>query len=108
MRELEVLMKKLENVVFKRISSLLNEGIVNWSQIKQTLVRSIRTIFVLRNWSASNDSSNHYGSVRKGKTSFGIFQHILVLRAKMNLYPYYAKDAILFVEIYIKNSVFSL
>ncbi|MCI0765586.1 hypothetical protein [Bacillus sp. TL12] len=38
MRELEVLMKKLENVVFKRISSLLNEGIVNWSQIKQTLV----------------------------------------------------------------------
>ncbi|MCU5506149.1 ribonuclease J [Bacillus cereus] len=38
MRESEVLMKEIENVVFECITSLLNEGIVSWAQIKQTLV----------------------------------------------------------------------
>ncbi|KAB2397783.1 MULTISPECIES: ribonuclease J1 [Bacillus cereus group] len=38
MRGSEVLMKEIENVVFECITSLLNEGIVSWAQIKQTLV----------------------------------------------------------------------
>nr|WP_278251164.1 hypothetical protein [Bacillus cereus] len=38
MRESEELVNKIENIVFDCISTLLSEGIVNWAQIKQTLV----------------------------------------------------------------------
>ncbi|EEM71739.1 MULTISPECIES: ribonuclease J1 [Bacillus cereus group] len=38
MRESEVLMTKIENVVFECVTSVLNEGIVSWAQIKQSLV----------------------------------------------------------------------
>ncbi|HDR7761969.1 TPA: ribonuclease J [Bacillus cereus] len=38
MRGSEELMKKIENIVYECISNLLNEGVINWVQIKQTLV----------------------------------------------------------------------
>ncbi|HFK1501166.1 ribonuclease J1 [Bacillus sp. (in: firmicutes)] len=38
MRGSEELMKKIENIVYECISTLLNEGVINWAQIKQTLV----------------------------------------------------------------------
>ncbi|MCI4252658.1 ribonuclease J [Bacillus sp. CCB-MMP212] len=38
MRGSEELMKKIENIVYECISNLLNEGVINWAQIKQTLV----------------------------------------------------------------------
>lgn len=38
MRGSEELMKKIEDIVEDCICNLLNEGIINWAQIKQTLV----------------------------------------------------------------------
>lgn len=38
MRGSEELMKKIENIVYECISTLLNEGMINWAQIKQKLV----------------------------------------------------------------------
>ncbi|MDR4160478.1 MULTISPECIES: ribonuclease J1 [Bacillus] len=38
MRGSEALMAKIESVVFECVTSLLNEGVVSWAQIKQTLV----------------------------------------------------------------------
>lgn len=48
MRESEVLMTKIENVVFECVTSLLNEGIVSWVQIKQSLVNVFKLFLFLK------------------------------------------------------------